>query len=118
MNKQKICSINDLVENSGVCALIQPQSSKSDLDSEQEQIALFYLPETSQKVFAIGNWDPCGHANVISRGLVCNIGDELTVASPLYKQHFSLMTGQCIEDEAISIPTYKVIIEDDIVYLH
>jgi len=26
----------------------------------EQQIALFYLPETEQKIFALGNWDPLG----------------------------------------------------------
>ncbi|MFT5717413.1 MAG: nitrite reductase (NADH) small subunit, partial [Oleiphilaceae bacterium] len=56
---QVVCSKNDLVENSGVCALING-----------EQIAIFYLPKSEQKVFAISNWDPFGKANVLSRGIV------------------------------------------------
>jgi nitrite reductase (NADH) small subunit len=113
MNKQKICNISDLVKNSGVCALM-----KTEIDNQEAQIALFYLPETPQQVFAIGNWDPCGNANVMSRGLVCDIDKELVVASPLYKQHFSLMTGKCLEDETMSVPVFEISIEDDIVYLH
>lgn len=109
MTNQTICSVNDLVANSGVCALID----KKGID---QQVALFYLPETEQKVFALGNWDPLGNANVLSRGIVGNIGDELVVASPLYKQHFSLITGQCLEEDA-SVPTYKVVLEGNDVVL-
>ena len=31
----------------------------------------------------------------------------LTVASPIYKQHFDLKTGQCLEDD-IKIKTYAI----------
>ncbi len=103
MSQNVICSINDLVANSGVCALIN-----------DEQVALFYLPNTEQKVYALANWDPLGKANVISRGMIGNIGEELVVASPLYKQHFSLTSGHCLEEE-VSLRTYDVAIEGDFV---
>lgn len=105
MTNTVICQTSDLVANSGVCALVN-----------DEQVALFYLPNTEQKIFAVGNWDPFGKANVISRGMVGNIGEELVVFSPLYKQRFSLLTGQCIDEDA-SLTTYSVAIEDDAVVL-
>ena len=109
MSKLKICNADDLVKNSGVCALIEQ-------GGEEQQVALFYIPNSEQKVFAISNWDPIGNANVLSRGIVGSIGEELVVASPLYKQHFSLTTGQCLEEDA-SVKTFEVSIEDDAVYI-
>jgi len=106
----KLCNVSDLIENSGVAALIEQ-------NGEEQQIALFYLPTTEQKVFAVGNWDPLGEANVMSRGMVGNIGEELVVASPLYKQHFSLVSGKCLEEEA-ELPTFSVSIKEDGVYLN
>jgi len=93
----KICEQTDLVANSGICAIV-----------EGKQIALFYLPKETPTVYAIGNWDPIGKANVLSRGMVGDINQRLVVASPLYKQHFDLQTGNCIEDRAISVPVYHV----------
>ena len=110
MTKQKICNVADLVENSGVCAL-------ATVDGEEQQIALFYLPTTEKKVYGISNWDPCGEANVLSRGLIGNIGDELVVASPLYKQHFSLTTGRCLEEENVNVKAFDISLEDDTVYI-
>lgn len=109
MKKYKICNISDLIKNSGVCALLAAQD-------EQQQVALFYVPESEQKVFALGNWDPIGQANVMSRGLLGSVGDELVVASPLYKQHFSLSTGQCLEQDAC-VPTFDISIDGDDVYI-
>jgi len=109
MSKQKVCLTSDLISNSGICVLLNE-------DSAPEQVALFYLPETQEKVYAINNWDPIGQANVLSRGIVCSINDELTVASPLYKQHFSLTSGQCLEEDA-SVKTYNAIIKGDAVYI-
>ncbi len=89
-----VCGQKDLQPNSGVCALVEGQ-----------QVAIFHLPK-EQAVFAIHNYDPIGKANVLSRGIVGDIKGEPVVASPLYKQHFSLLTGICLEDEAIKVPTF------------
>lgn len=103
---EPVCAVGQLVRGSGVCALLG-----------QEQIALFYLPETSQAVFAISNRDPVGNANVLSRGIVGDIGGRPVVASPLYKQHFDLSNGQCLELGDVSVEVYAVRIEDDTVFL-
>jgi len=83
-----ICSIDDLVPNSGVAALIN-----------EKQYAVFYVPTQTPSVYTIGNYDPIGKAQVLSRGIVGDIGGDLVVASPLYKQHFRLSDGSCVEDE-------------------
>ena len=110
MSKQKICGVEDLVKNSGVCALVS-------VSGDEQQVAIFHVPDTEQQVFAISNWDPLGNANVLSRGVVGNIGDDLVVASPLYKQHFSLVSGKCLEDDDVSVTTYPIVLEQDGVYL-
>ena len=81
-----VCRVDDLIEGSGVCALINGQ-----------QVALFYLPDEAQQVFAIDNYDPIGNANVLSRGIVGDLQKNLVVASPLYKEHFNLHNGRCLE---------------------
>lgn len=104
-----ICTVADLAENSGICALIK-------IGAQEQQIAIYYLPATAEKVFAISNWDPLGQANVMSRGIVGSIGDELVVASPLYKQHYSLISGKCFEADA-TVPVFKVSIDGQAVVL-
>ncbi|KAA8697416.1 Nitrite reductase, small subunit [Pseudomonas caricapapayae] len=83
-----LCERADLVANSGVVAWL-----------DGTQVALFYLPETpeGEQLFAIDNRDPKSGANVIGRGLIGQIGGELVIASPLYKQHFRLHDGSCVE---------------------
>jgi len=46
----------------------------------------------------------------ISRGIVGDLQEQLVVASPLYKQHFSLKDGTCLEED-ISVPVYAVRID-------
>lgn len=106
----EVCSLDELVTDSGVCALVQGM-----------QVAIFKVSGGSSGkeagIYAISNRDPIGKANVLSRGIVGDVGGELVVASPLYKQHFSLTTGQCLEDEGVSVPVYKTLVEDNKVYV-
>ena len=95
-----VCSVDDLQPDSGVCALVAGK-----------QVAIFYMPK-EQVVYAVGNYDPFGNANVLSRGLIGDIGGQPVVASPLYKQHFNLETGLCLEDESVRIPAYPIRIEN------
>lgn len=88
-NWQSVCSRRDLVAGGGVCALV-----------ENQQVAIFYLPEETPDVYAIDNFDPIGGAAVLSRGIVGDIQGQLVVASPLYKDHFSLIDGHCLEKPA------------------
>lgn len=96
-NWQPLCSTADLVANSGVVALLEGQ-----------QVALFYLPENEQQVFAIGNCDPKSGANVIGRGIVGHLQGELVIASPLYKQHYRLRDGGCLEYPEQQLPVWPV----------
>ncbi len=95
-----VCGLDDLVADSGICAWVRGQ-----------QVALFYLPSCPPGIFAVGNYDPLGKANVLSRGIPGDIKGEPVLASPLYKQHFSFIDGRCLEDEACSIPVYPVRLE-------
>ena len=96
-----VCGFDDLQPNSGVCALV-----------EDKQVAIFYMPEQNE-VFAINNYDPFGEAYVLSRGLIGDINGVAMVASPLYKQHFNLKTGDCLEDETVKVDTYEIRINDE-----
>ena len=101
MSWQAICNISDIAPNTGVCALV-----------DGKQVAVFKQAFTNQ-LFAVGNYDPAGKANVLSRGLMAELGGQLTIASPLYKHHFCLTSGICLEDNELSIPVYGVRISDD-----
>lgn len=94
-----VCSESDLTADTGLCAL-----------HNGEQVAIF-KPALTKEVFALSNFDPIGKANVMSRGILGSIGENLVVASPLYKQHFNLKTGECLEDDSVSLKTYQVRVE-------
>ncbi|WP_299258254.1 nitrite reductase small subunit NirD [uncultured Kushneria sp.] len=106
-----LCSVHDLVDYSGVVVL-----------HDGRQIALFYLPHgrdrhSAPEVFGIDNHDPFSNANVIGRGIIGDKGGELVVASPLYKQHFRLDDGVCLEDNDIRLATYDVRLEGECVVI-
>ena len=46
------------------------------------------------------------------RGIVGSLGGEPVVASPLYKEHYSLVTGRCLENDEVSLSAYDVRIDD------
>jgi len=114
-----VCSVDDLQPDSGVCALVEGEQVAifcvQEHDSGRELISATRMnsrPQLAVKVYAVGNYDPFGKANVLSRGLIGDIGGQPVVASPLYKQHFNLQTGVCLEDETVKIPVYAIRIEN------
>lgn len=145
-----ICAFEDLVENSGICALLNGQqvavfllelqgesqintqsnwscsaaASEQDLGSidplcdRGEGAQPTKLQPQERRVFAVGNYDPVGGANVLSRGILGSVGEQIVVASPLYKQHFDLTTGQCLEQPDVVIPVYRVKLQQGRVWLN
>ena len=97
-----VCKVEDLVAESGVAVW-----------TADGPVAVFYLPHRLPALFAISHTDPFSGSNVLARGITGDIKGEPVVASPLYKQHFSLITGQCLEDETVKIKTYPVLLDGD-----
>ncbi|MAS25104.1 MAG: nitrite reductase small subunit [Oceanospirillaceae bacterium] len=100
-----VCQLTDIDPDTGVCALVNG-----------EQVAVFRWGN-SETLYAINNFDPFGKANVLSRGIVGSIGERPVVASPLYKQHFDLSTGECLEDDSVAVKRYQVKVEGGTVLL-
>ncbi len=98
------CSIHDIAEFSGV-----------GIRLHDHQLALF---RTQSEFFALDNHDPFSDANVLSRGIVGDMAGEWVVASPMYKQHFSLVTGQCIENKDTYVRSWPVSIRGDKIYIN
>jgi nitrite reductase (NADH) small subunit len=49
---------------------------------------------------------------VLPRGIVGDRGGVPTVASPMYKQAFCLVTGRCLDDPGVAAPVYPVRVAD------
>ena len=90
-----ICAVDDILPSTGVCALV-----------DNRHVAVFRLGD--DRFFAIDNVDPKSGASVLSRGLLGNLGERVVVASPLYKNHFDLHTGECLEAPEQSVRAHGV----------
>ena len=101
-----VCKLDDIVPNTGVCALVGG-----------EQIAVFHIDDGDARVFAIGNYDPNSQAAVLSRGLVGSLGERIVVSSPIYKHHFDLSTGECLEDPMRSVSAFAARVENGQVWV-
>lgn len=91
-----VCQQYDLNAGAGICALLG-----------DEQVAVFQCRHT-QQLYAVSNFDPIGKAHVISRGIMGSVKEEVVVASPLYKQHFNLSSGHCLQEPKNQLKTYPV----------
>ena len=114
------CLVSDLFPERGAAALF------GDV-----QVALFRLPADpldpadGGQVYAVQNLDPFSGANVMSRGIVGTRGGVPTVAAPVYKQVFSLVTGECLVaadktpkgDLSPNLTTYPVEIRDGAIHV-
>jgi nitrite reductase (NADH) small subunit len=90
-----VCTLEDILSNTGVCALVEGQ-----------QVAIFRVGQ--DELYAIDNLDPFSKAYVLSRGIVGDRGGIPKVASPIYKQNFNLKTGECFDDASVSVKTFAV----------
>ena len=94
MSWQRICAQAEIPANAGSAALVGGL-----------QIAIFNI---NGELYAIDNHDPISKTNSLSRGIVGCINGELCVTSPLYKQHYSLLSGQCLEQDNVSVKCYPL----------
>ncbi|SFE37837.1 nitrite reductase small subunit NirD [Paracidovorax wautersii] len=90
-----VCAADDIVPGTGVCALVQGR-----------HVAIFRVGP--DQFHAIDNVDPQSGASVLSRGLIGSLGERVVVASPLYKNHFDLRTGECLEAPQNSVRAHAV----------
>jgi nitrite reductase (NADH) small subunit len=95
-----ICALDEIVPDTAVCALVAGR-----------QIAIVRVSD-GDHLYALDNFDPVAKAFVLSRGIVGDKGGVPKIASPIYKHNFDLRTGQCLDEPALSVPTYRVRLRD------
>ncbi|MBV7697735.1 nitrite reductase small subunit NirD [Streptomyces sp. TRM70350] len=91
-----VCDLHLLLPGRGVAALLP----------DDNQVAVFR--DRKGRLYAIDNRDPFTGAAVLSRGLTGTHQGRPFVASPLLKQRFDLLSGQCLDDESVRVTTYEV----------
>ncbi len=98
MTYTPVCRVEDILPDTGVAARLGDR-----------HVAIFRVGH--ERFHAIDNIDPRSGASVLSRGLVGNLGVRVVVASPLYKNHFDLVTGECLEAPEQSVRAHAVRVE-------
>lgn len=104
-NWVKACSIEDIPEDGGGCALING-----------EQIAIYNFTRRGEW-FATQNLCPHKQQMALSRGMIGTHGEEPKVACPFHKKTFSLKSGECLSGDSYEIKTYPIKIEGNSVFV-
>jgi NAD(P)H-dependent nitrite reductase small subunit len=100
-----VCRREDLSPGWGEAALVG-----------STQVALFLVREPSgERVHAVSNIDPATGAAVLSRGIVGSRQGRPTIASPLHKDVFDLVTGECCTTPGLHLPVWQVRETDGVV---
>jgi nitrite reductase (NADH) small subunit len=94
-----VCALTDLIPGTGMAALVRGQ-----------QVAVIRA-RNGVRVYALSNFDPFSKAFVLSRGICGDAAGVPKIASPIYKQCFNLLTGECLDDPSVRIPVYPVRVE-------
>jgi nitrite reductase (NADH) small subunit len=97
-----VCRYDDLLPERGAPALVG-----------DHRIALFRLRDGT--VRALSHRDSSTGADIIARGSVGSRGEVPTVASPVDKQVFSLLTGECLDDPEMRLAVFAVAVRDGVV---
>jgi nitrite reductase (NADH) small subunit len=90
-----VCAVDDLVPDSGACALVAGR-----------QIAI--VRAGASALYALDNFDPFSKAFVIARGIVGDKRGVPMIASPIYKNAFDLRTGQSLDDPEVRLDVWPV----------
>ncbi|WP_394129969.1 nitrite reductase small subunit NirD [Shewanella maritima] len=90
-----VCDEANLPKGTGIAAWVNGQA-----------VAIFDLGEDG--IYALDNIDPATGVSLLARGLICDMQGELCVASPLYKHHYQLSNGVCVEDAQLVAQPYSI----------
>lgn len=92
-----VCHLDDLAACAGVAVILKGQP-----------VAVYWLPGQQPECYALSHTDPFSGADVLAHGLLCESEGVWSVASPIYKQHFRLDNGVCLEDPQVSVTCWPV----------
>lgn len=103
----RVCRLDDLEDAWGEAALVAGT-----------QVALFRL--SAAEVYAVSHRDPATGSHVMARGItgsktVDSCGERATVASPLHKQVYDLVTGECYTSATLHLQTFPIQVVDGFV---
>jgi nitrite reductase (NADH) small subunit len=94
-----VCRLTDLEPEWGEAALVNGI-----------QVAVFRLWD--DRVVVTSNLDPRTESAVMARGIVGTREGCPTIASPLHKEAYSLLTGECFSNPDLLLPVYPAEVID------
>ena len=95
-NWTEVCGVEDVLPGPAVAAIVG-----------RFQVALVRSGD-GERFYALSNFDPFSEAFVIARGIGGDRGGVPKIASPIYKQNFSLESGECLDDPSVVLPVFPV----------
>jgi len=104
MSWERVCDPSALPVGKGIAAWAAGRA-----------VAIFNLGQ--QGVYALDNRDPASGVSLLARGQICELAGELYVCSPLYKQHYRLTTGECLEEPQLKATKVDIRIDETGVWL-
>jgi nitrite reductase (NADH) small subunit len=97
-----ICPLAELEQEWGESAIV-----------EDQQVALFRLWD--DRVMVTSNLDPRTGSAVMARGIVGTRNGVPTIASPLHKEAYSLLTGECYTNADLRLDVFTARVADGMV---
>jgi nitrite reductase (NADH) small subunit len=97
-----VCRLAELEVERGASALVHGHA-----------MAIFRASDDT--VYALGNHDPFDRTSLLSRGIVGSREGVPFVGSPRHRHAFDLRSGQCLDDEHVSVPSYDVQVVEGVV---
>jgi len=94
-----VCELADLEEGLGRSVVLQG-----------DVVALF---RCAGHIYALDGMDPVAGVAVMALGLVGDCQGEPMVASPIYKQRYSLRDGHCFDNPALHLRTWQVSLDGE-----
>jgi nitrite reductase (NADH) small subunit len=99
-----VCRVAELEVGRGASALVHGHS-----------MAVFRTADG--EVYAIGNHDPFDRTTLLAKGIVGSRDGVPFVGSPRHRHAYDLRTGQCVDDEHVSVPSYEVRVVEGVVLI-
>jgi len=98
-------------------AAIYPNNGGLAIKHGNNELAVFHVPanpDEASRWLCVQNVCPHKRAQVISRGLVgIKPGGKITLADPIYKTVYDLMTGQGVSHADLNLSTFQTRVSDD-----
>jgi len=104
---ETVCELSRITPERGVAAIV-----------DGHPVAIFrFDTDDGTQLYAVDHLDPRTGSPTMAHGLVGSSGDVPTVAAPLLKEKYSLVTGECLTNPDFRLDVFDVRLHDGQVQL-